>query len=35
VTDATAPVLEIQDQFTVPLADLQARHRSTLPSRFN
>ncbi|TFC20005.1 phosphoribosylformylglycinamidine synthase subunit PurL [Cryobacterium algoritolerans] len=34
VTDATAPVLEIQDYFTVSLADLQARHRSTLPSRF-
>jgi len=34
VTDATAPVLEIQDCFTVPLAEMQSRHRSTLPSRF-
>ncbi|GAA3885191.1 phosphoribosylformylglycinamidine synthase subunit PurL [Leifsonia kafniensis] len=34
VTDATAPGLEIQDQFTVSLADLQARHRGTLPAHF-
>ncbi|TFB53522.1 phosphoribosylformylglycinamidine synthase subunit PurL [Cryobacterium tagatosivorans] len=34
VTDASAPVLEIQDHFTVPLAELQSRHRGTLPSRF-
>ncbi|QYF72901.1 phosphoribosylformylglycinamidine synthase subunit PurL [Cryobacterium sp. PAMC25264] len=34
VTDATAPVLEIQDYFTVPLTELQSRHRSTLPNAF-
>jgi phosphoribosylformylglycinamidine (FGAM) synthase-like enzyme len=34
VTDATAPVLEIQDYFTVSLEDLRSRHRSALPSRF-
>ncbi|TFD40885.1 phosphoribosylformylglycinamidine synthase subunit PurL [Cryobacterium sp. TMT1-2-1] len=34
VTDASAPVLEVQDYFTVPLAEMQARHRGTLPSRF-
>ncbi|WEO76996.1 phosphoribosylformylglycinamidine synthase subunit PurL [Cryobacterium sp. SO2] len=34
VTDATAPVLEIQDYFTVPLTELQSRHRSTLPAAF-
>ncbi|TFC88706.1 phosphoribosylformylglycinamidine synthase subunit PurL [Cryobacterium sinapicolor] len=34
VTDSTSASLEIQDQFTVSLADLQSRHRSTLPSRF-
>jgi phosphoribosylformylglycinamidine synthase II len=34
VTDATAPELEIQDYFTVPLTELQSRHRSTLPNVF-
>ena len=34
VTDSTSSSLEIQDHFTVSLADLQSRHRSTLPSRF-
>ncbi|HSP75771.1 MAG TPA: AIR synthase related protein, partial [Cryobacterium sp.] len=34
VTDSTSASLEIQDYFTVSLADLQSRHRSTLPSRF-
>ncbi|MCU1446477.1 phosphoribosylformylglycinamidine synthase subunit PurL [Cryobacterium sp.] len=34
VTDATAPQLEIQDYFTVPLSELQSRHRSTLPNAF-
>jgi phosphoribosylformylglycinamidine synthase II len=34
VTDATAPSLEIQDYFTVPLTELQSRHRSTLPNAF-
>jgi phosphoribosylformylglycinamidine synthase II len=34
VTDATAPELEIQDYFTVPLTELQSRHRSTLPNAF-
>jgi phosphoribosylformylglycinamidine synthase len=34
VTDATAPELEIQDYFTVPLTEMQARHRSTLPNAF-
>ncbi|WP_104099435.1 phosphoribosylformylglycinamidine synthase subunit PurL [Cryobacterium sp. M96] len=34
VTDSTSASLEIQDHFTVSLADLQTRHRSTLPSRF-
>ncbi|SDK02273.1 phosphoribosylformylglycinamidine synthase subunit II [Cryobacterium psychrotolerans] len=34
VTDASAPVLEVQDYFTVPLAEMQSRHRGTLPSRF-
>jgi phosphoribosylformylglycinamidine synthase II len=34
VTDATAPQLEIQDYFTVPLTELQSRHRSTLPNAF-
>jgi phosphoribosylformylglycinamidine synthase II len=34
VTDATAPQLEIQDYFTVPLTELQSRHRSTLPAAF-
>ena len=34
VTDATAPGLEIQDQFAVSLADLQSRHRATLPAHF-
>ena len=34
VTDATLHALEIQDEFSVSLADLQARHRSTLPAAF-
>ena len=34
VTDSTSSSLEIQDHFTVSLADLQSSHRSTLPSRF-
>ena len=34
VTDATADLLEVQDVFTVPLADLRARHGSTLPGHF-
>ncbi|GAB3125208.1 phosphoribosylformylglycinamidine synthase subunit PurL [Glaciibacter psychrotolerans] len=34
VTDATAPGLEIQDQFTITLDDLRARHRGTLPAHF-
>jgi len=37
VTDAevgTQPVLEIQDQFTVGLEELQHTHRSTLPEHF-
>ncbi|KGJ75148.1 phosphoribosylglycinamide synthetase [Cryobacterium roopkundense] len=34
VTDAQLHALEIQDQFSVSLADLQARHRSTLPAAF-
>lgn len=34
VTDATAPGLEIQDQFAVSLADLQSRHRAILLAHF-
>jgi phosphoribosylformylglycinamidine synthase len=34
VTDATLHALEIQDVFSVSLADLEARHRSTLPAAF-
>ena len=34
VTDATAPGIEIQDQFTITLDELQARHRGTLPAVF-
>jgi phosphoribosylformylglycinamidine synthase subunit PurL len=34
VTDATAPGIEIQDQFTVTLDELQARHRGTLREAF-
>ncbi|WP_245570899.1 phosphoribosylformylglycinamidine synthase subunit PurL [Glaciibacter superstes] len=34
VTDATAPGIEVQDQFTVTLDELAARHRSTLPAAF-
>jgi phosphoribosylformylglycinamidine synthase len=37
VTDAevgTQPVLEVQDQFTVGLEELQHTHRSTLPEHF-
>jgi phosphoribosylformylglycinamidine synthase subunit PurL len=34
VTDATAPGIEIQDQFTVTLEELQARHRGTLRAAF-
>jgi len=34
VTDATLHALEVQDVFTVPLADLQSRHRNTLPAHF-
>ncbi|MEC5151508.1 phosphoribosylformylglycinamidine synthase subunit PurL [Cryobacterium sp. GrIS_2_6] len=34
VTDNTLDALEIQDVFTVSLADLQSRHRATLPAHF-
>jgi phosphoribosylformylglycinamidine synthase II len=34
VTDNTLDALEIQDVFTVSLADLQSRHRTTLPAHF-
>ncbi|MDH6238399.1 phosphoribosylformylglycinamidine synthase subunit PurL [Cryobacterium sp. CG_9.6] len=34
VTDAELGALEIQDQFSVSIADLQARHRATLPAAF-
>jgi len=34
VTDAELGALEIQDQFSVSLDDLQARHRATLPAAF-
>ncbi|WP_035876091.1 phosphoribosylformylglycinamidine synthase subunit PurL [Cryobacterium sp. MLB-32] len=34
VTDAQLHALEIQDQFSVSLADLQARYRATLPAAF-
>ncbi|MFT2818302.1 phosphoribosylformylglycinamidine synthase subunit PurL [Leifsonia sp. A12D58] len=34
VTDVTAPGIEIQDQFTITLDELQARHRGTLPAAF-
>ncbi|RNE67321.1 phosphoribosylformylglycinamidine synthase subunit PurL [Cryobacterium tepidiphilum] len=34
VTDATAPGLEVQDQFTISLDELRARHRGTLPAHF-
>ena len=34
LTDATLHALEIQDQFSVGLADLQARHRGALPAAF-
>ncbi|MEB0276333.1 phosphoribosylformylglycinamidine synthase subunit PurL, partial [Cryobacterium sp. 5B3] len=35
VTDNTLDALEIQDVFTVSLADLQSRHRATLPCLLN
>jgi phosphoribosylformylglycinamidine synthase subunit PurL len=34
VTDRTSHSLEIQDLFTVSLADLRSRHRATLPAHF-
>ena len=34
VTDAVGQALEVQDRFTIPLAELGAAHRDTLPSRF-
>jgi phosphoribosylformylglycinamidine synthase len=34
VTDATAPGIEIQDQFSVSLGELQARHRAPLREAF-
>ncbi|TFB93757.1 MULTISPECIES: phosphoribosylformylglycinamidine synthase subunit PurL [unclassified Cryobacterium] len=34
VTDNTLDALEVQDVFTVSLADLRSRHRSTLPAHF-
>jgi phosphoribosylformylglycinamidine synthase len=34
VTDATLHALEIQDVFAAPLAEMQSRHRATLPAAF-
>jgi phosphoribosylformylglycinamidine (FGAM) synthase-like enzyme len=34
VTDAAAPVLEVQDLFTVDLDELRSTHRSTMSDRF-
>jgi phosphoribosylformylglycinamidine synthase subunit PurL len=34
VTDASSDSLEVQDQFTVPLDELRAAHRGTLPQHF-
>ena len=34
VTDAVGQALEVQDRFTIPLAELGHAHRETLPARF-
>jgi phosphoribosylformylglycinamidine synthase subunit PurL len=34
VTDASSGSLEVQDQFTIPLSELGAAHRGTLPEHF-
>ncbi|ARC58166.1 Phosphoribosylformylglycinamidine synthase subunit PurL [Frondihabitans sp. 762G35] len=34
VTDKTSSALEVQDLFTVPVEELRATHRATLPARF-